>query len=233
MPDHFVETNIIIGYTVKWDRQAAVVQRYLDSTSGVGLRTSPRVLSEAEDVINKRRRLAKQAAKRIFQNFDSGRYLPSVDDIVDFVYGELSDYRDSVVDHVIQHIKDNESYYIGLTQDDNRRVLQATTEDIDDDFDSPINVISDIKSGKYDGFNCSIFTETKSDYSNYVVSAMVDNVLSEKPTDRDILLDAYHLTQKENIQTLYFVTIDRDFLDNESRLESRLGTIDIEHPDSV
>lgn len=233
MPDHFVETNIIIGYTVEWDRQAAVVQQYLDSTVGVGFRTSPRVLSEAEDVVNKRRRLAKQAAKRIFENFDPGTTRPSVDVIVDFVYGELRDFRHPVVDHVIQHIKDNESYYIGLTQADTRRVLEATTDDIDDDFESPITVIAAIRSGECDGFDCSIFTEVKSDYRNYVMFDMVDNVLSGKPTDRDILLDAYHLTQKENIQTVYFVTMDGDFLDNESRLEARLGTIDIEHPDSI
>lgn len=93
MPDHFVETNIIIGYPVDWDRQAPVVRPYLDSLSGINLHTSRRVLEEAEDVINDRRRLAKQAARRIFQDLDAGRHRPGTQQIVDFVWGELSHCR--------------------------------------------------------------------------------------------------------------------------------------------
>lgn len=233
MSNHFVETNIIIGYTVDWDRQAPVVRQYIASTSGVDLHTSLRVLSEAEGVVNDRRRLAKQAAKRIFENFDAGSRRPSVDDIVDFVYGELSHYGASIVDHVIQHIRDNEDYYIGLTQVNNRRVLELTTDDIDGDFDSPIGLISAIRAHNCDDFDCSVFFDIEDDYSDYAVFATVDNVLSDKPTDRDILMDAYHLTQEGDVQSLYFVTTDGDFLDSESRLESRLGTVDIEHPRSV
>lgn len=233
MSNHFVETNIIIGYTVDWDRQAPIVRQYIASTSGADLHTSPRVLSEAEGVVNDRRRLAKQAAKRIFQNFDAGSHRPTIDDIVDFVYGELVHYGELVVDHIIQHIRDNEDYYVGLTQVDNRRVLELTTDDIDDDFDSPIGLISAIRAHNCDDFDCSVFSDIEDDYSDYAVFAMVDNVLSDKPTDRDILMDAYHLTQEGGVQSLYFVTTDGDFLDSESRLESRLGTVDIEHPSSV
>lgn len=93
MPDHFVETNIIIGYPVDWDRQAPVVRPYLDSLSGINLHKSRRVLEEAEDVINDRRRLAKQAARRIFQDLDAGRHRPGTQQIVDFVWGELSHCR--------------------------------------------------------------------------------------------------------------------------------------------
>lgn len=233
MPDHFVETNIIIGYPVDWDRQAPVVRPYLDSLSGINLHTSRRVLEEAEDVINDRRRLAKQAARRIFQDLDAGRHRPGTQQIVDFVWGELSHCRDSVVDHVIQHIRDNENYYIGLTQVDSRRALEATTDDIDDDFDSAIDIITDIRNHNCDGFDCSVFVDIKQDYSGYAVFSTVDSILSVEPNDRDILLDSYHLTQEENLQLVYFVTTDGDLLDNESRLESCLGTVDIEHPDSV
>lgn len=233
MPDHFVETNIIIGYTVDWDRQAQVVRTYLDSLSGIDLHTSPRVLTEAEDVVNDRRRLAKQAARRIFQDFEAGRHRPETQQIVDFIWRELRHNRESVVDHVIQHIRDNENYYIGLTQVDNRRVLEATTDDIDDDFDAAINIITDIRDHSYDGFDCSIFVDIKQDYSTLSVFSTINGILSDEPNDRDILLDSYHLTQKENIQLLYFITTDGDFLNNESRLESCLGTVDIEHPNSV
>lgn len=233
MSEHFVETNIIIGYTVDWDRQVPVVRSYLGSLSGVNLHTSSRVLEEAEDVINDRRRLAKQAARRIYQDFNAGRRRPQTQQIVDFVWGELSNYRESVVDHVIQHIRDNENYYIGLTQVENRRVLEATTDDIDDDFDAAIDIITDIRNHNCGGFDCSVFIDIKQDYSSFGIFSTVDSILSVKPNDRDILLDSYHLAQENNIQLLYFVTTDNDFLDNESQLESCLGTVDIEHPSSV
>lgn len=231
--DHFVETNIIIGYTVEWDRQVSTVEEYLDGISDVELRTSIRVLDEAEKVVNERRRVTKQAANKIFQDFDAGRGRPQVDEIVDFVYKELSHYRDAVVDHVIQHIKDNENYYIGLTQVTSRRGLASTTGDIDDDFDDPLDLISAIRRERCTDFQCSIFQDTESDYRNYAVYNTVARTLSGSPNDRDILLDAYHLTKVKSLQLLYFVTMDRDLTDNESTLESRLGTVDIEHPSSL
>ncbi|WP_277543559.1 hypothetical protein [Haloarcula laminariae] len=233
MPDHFVETNIIIGYTVEWDRQAPVVKSYLDSLSGIDLHTSPRVLSEAENVVNERRRLAKQAARHIFQDFETGHRRPGIDEIVDFVWKKLSDCRDAAVDHVIQHIEDNEYYYTGLTQVDSRNGLQSTSDDIDDDFDAAVNIIVNIRNQNCDGFEPEIFTNINQNYNNYSVFSTIDRILSGKPTDRDILLDSYHLTQKESLSLLYFVTMDGDFLDNDSDIESCLGTVDVEHPNSV
>jgi hypothetical protein len=233
MPDHFIETNIIIGYTVDWDQQAPVVKQYLDSIHSIDLYTSPRVLTEAEDVVNDRRRLTKQAAQLIFQDFDAGRHQPPIQQIVDFVWRELSHYRDSVVSHVVQHIRDNEHYYIGLTQVDTRTVLERTTDDIDDDFDAVIEIITRIRNHNCNGLDCSVFANIKQDYSSLSVFGTVDGILSNKSNDRDILLDSYHLTQEESLNPLYFVTMDSDFLDNESQLESCLSTVDIEHPTTV
>lgn len=233
MPDHFIETNIIIGYTVDWDQQAPVVKQYLDSITSINLHTSPRVLTEAEDVVNDRRRLTKQAAQLIFQDFDAGRHQPPIQQIVDFVWRELSHYRDSVVSHVVQHIRDHEQYYIGLTQVDTRTVLERTTDDIDDDFDAVISIITSIRNHNCDGLSCSVFTNIEQDYSTLSVFGTVDSILSGKSNDRDILLDSYHLTQEESLNPLYFVTMDGDFLDNESQLESCLNTVDIEHPTTV
>lgn len=233
MPDHFVETNIVIGYTVEWDRQWPTVQRYFDAASEGTLYTSPRVLTEAEDVVNERRRLAKQAARRIFREFEAAqRGRQPIDQIVDFVYGEFSHCRNSVVDHVIQHIEDNPGYYIGLTQVDTRRVLESTTEDIDDDFAVPIDVIDDLRRQRCADLDCSVFTDILEDYSDYAVFVSVDS-LSCGRMDKYILMDAFHLSQTEGIDPLHFVTMDGHFLDNESYLERRLGCIDIEHPDDV
>lgn len=233
MSDHFIETNLVIGYTVDWDRQAPVARGYIDSIAAIDLHTSPRVLTEAEDVVNERRRLTKQAARRIFQDFETGRMAPSVDQIVDFTYRELSHCRNSVVDHVIQYIKDHSGYFIGLTESNSRKALEATTDDIDTDFNSPIQLITSIRNHNCDGLNCTVFFGIEDDYSHYTVFGGVDAILSDSPNDRDILMDAYHLTQDNGLDSLYFVTMDGDFLDNEPELESRLGIVDIEHPRSV
>ncbi|MDS0261720.1 hypothetical protein NDI56_20155 [Haloarcula sp. S1CR25-12] len=209
------------------------MRSYIDSLSGIDLHTSPRVLSEAEDVVNERRRLAKQAAKHIFQDFEAGYSRPGVDEIVDFVWKKLSHCRDAAVDHVIQHIKDNEHYYTGLTQVSSRTGLQSTSDDIDDDFNAAVNMIANIRNQNCDGFKPEIFKNINHNYNNYSVFSTIDKILSGKPTDRDILLDSYHLTQEESLSLLYFVTMDGDFLDNESDIESCLSTVDVEHPSSI
>lgn len=235
MADHFVETNIVIGYTVDWDRQSPVVREYLDSrTSATNIHTSPRVLEEAEGVVNDRRRAAKQAARLVFEKFEAGDHHPPVDQVVDFVRSELSHERDAVVDHVIQHVKDHEYYYSGLTQTSADSARSSTISDIDADFDEPVAIVEALRNGSLSEFDCRVFTDILTDYSStYTCFSSIDDILTDSPKDRDILFDAYHLTQEDGLQLLCFVTMDRHFLDNESLLESELETMDVESPETA
>ena len=234
MPKDFIETNIIIGYTVDWDRQSSVVQQYVETRAdGVDIHTCSRVLGEAEDVINDRKRLAKQAARRVFQDCNApGRNTP-VNQVINFVRRELSHKRDAEVDHVIQHIKDNEYYYAGLTQTNSTSALQRTIADIDSDFNGAVAVVRSIRNHNCSELDCAIFTEGLQDYSSYGVFNRVNQILSNSPNDRDILMDSYHLTQENGIGCLHFITMDGDLLNNETQLESLLNTIDIESPGSI
>lgn len=231
MPNHFIETNLIIGYTVDWDRQAPVVDTYLDSITGTDLYTSRRVLTEAEDVVNKRRRLAKQAARRIFQDFDTSHSQPKINDIIKFITRELNHCSDSAVDHVIQHINDNNYYYTGLTQVDNRKVLERTNGDIDEDFEGALKIIRELRDSESNGLDIFVFNNIKNNYKENESFSTINQLLSGN--DRDILFDSNRLAQEKDINLLYFVTIDSDFLDNKSDIESCLGKINIEHPKSV
>jgi hypothetical protein len=234
MPEDFAETNIIIGYTVDWDRQSSIVQQYVESrASQTHLHTCSRVLDEAEDVINERRRVAKQAARIVFQDFEVSDYHPPVDQIVDFVRRELSHKRDAVVDHVIQHIQDHEYYYSGLSQTDSTNALTGTIADIDSDFDDATAVVQSLRNRNCPELDCEIFTAGLEDYSTCGLFDDVNQILSDSPNDRDILLDTHHLTQENGIDDMYFITMDADLLDNEPQLESLLSTIDIESPSSV
>ena len=237
MPDcretrDFIETNIIIGYTVDWDRHQASVQEYIESRSDqVDMYTCARVLKEAEDVVSARRRVAKQAAKLVFQNFDGSVEPFEIDDVVGFVRKELGNNRDPVVDHVIQHIKDNRREYTGLTKVESETELQRVVRKIDTDFNGAIAVVDSIRKRNCSELDCTIFPTSFPDLSGYGVFDNVDAILSG--LDRDILMDSYHLTQENEIETIYFVTMDGDLIGNESSLECLLDSIDIESPDSL
>jgi hypothetical protein len=233
MAEHFVETNIVIGSTVAWDRQSATVEGYLQSiTDEVTLWTSARVLDEAEKVVNDRRSAAKQAARRIFDDFDAPNQHPPIEQVINFVRGELSHLRDTVVDHVIQHIKDNEYVYSGLTQIDSRRGLSNTMSDIDSDFDDVIDVLDGIRRQDRPELEYTVFTEIKREYSGYSCYSTVDRLLTDSPNDRAILMDSYHLSKENDLQLVLFITMDSDILDNETELEATLDTIEISHPQS-
>jgi hypothetical protein len=230
MSDHFIETNIVVAHTVDWDSLRPIVAQYIEEHEGeVDTHTSVRVLDEAEDVVNDRRRVAKQAARLIFQNFQTGSRDPPVDQIVGFVRSELNHVRDSVVNHVIQHIRDHEYYYSGLTQTDSGNALASTNGDIDDDFDEPIKEINAIRRADAD-LQCAVFSNILSDYSTYAEYSDVNGVLSDSPNDRDILFDSYHLTQETDVSNIHMVTMDGDLLDNKSALESYLSTVTISDP---
>jgi hypothetical protein len=191
-------------------------------------------LDEAEKVISDRRRSAKQAARLIFQDFDGSVDESQINQIIDFVMKELDNERDSVVDHVIQHIKGNKGYYTGLTQTDSRMVLDGAASDIDSDFNQAIDIVNSIRKQNSPEFNCTIFPKYLPDHSLYSIFPEVDRTLSESPNDRDILMDSYHLTQENEIEDIYFVTKDgSDILSNESLLEDLLPPIDIEPPETL
>lgn len=237
MPNDFIETNIVIGYTVDWDRQSSVVGQYLENRpTNTTLHTSPRVLDEAERVITDRRRIAKQAARRLFQDFESdggdlGDGRPNIEDVVDFVYSDLDSQRESVRDHVIQHIRDNQFYYTGVTQVDSERGLQLTLEDIDADFAAPLDVIEALRTVQYQDLQVEIFDDIRPDYENILpVYDAVNAHLEDSPLDRDILLDSFRLSEAEGMDGLFFVTLDSDILDYERELEEILTTVDIQHP---
>jgi hypothetical protein len=131
--DHFVETNLVIGYTVDWDRHMEVVENYISSSGADPIYTSDRVLNEAEKVITDRRRLAVQAANQVYREFEGSPPI-SVDDVVGFVWKVLSNQQNSAVDHVIQYIEQNQSLYKGLIEANSSNFLKLTIEDIQSDF---------------------------------------------------------------------------------------------------
>lgn len=230
----FVETNVIIGETVDWDRQSSTIAAYHDRLAGqVDRWTSVRVLAEATDVVRARRRASRQAARLVFEEFEPAERefassRPPVDQLAGFLRGTLGG-RDAVVDHVIQYVRSRPALFVGLTQTDSERALQRTIEDVGEDFDAAIDVIESIRTG---GTDITVFTDVPRSYESHDDYDAVAAVLGESPVDRAILFDADRLA-RESEETVTLVTMDGDLLDPTDRLSEILGTVVIAHPDGL
>ena len=228
---HFIDTNLVIGYTVKWDRHHKTIEKYTTACKHTSVYATERVLAEAEKVVNTRRRLASQAARRVFQDF-SGNSPIATSDIVNFTRKELSSQPDSAVDHVIQYIKNEQTLYKSLVGTSSQNALRLTVNDIKSDFGAAIGVIEDLRLATDPDFDLDLFTGHLQDYSGvYSFCNRLKNILSGSTVDRDILLDAHHLTQTTGPSSLHFVTMDFHHIHaNSSDIEALLSKVTIKKP---
>ncbi len=236
MPDefpssHFVDTNILIGHSVAWDDQSHPVERYTSSSSFVESDhwASEAVLDEAEDVVNKQRRLARQAAKVVFEQGNTDGGLNAKQDLINLVRRE---FDDDSIRGVLNLIEDFPHLFIGLTQSESRRALTATMNDLKDRFEKPNKFIEELRDGEEDFFSLNIFRDRPASYADLYNSAFDDlDSLMENKADRDILFDSYHLLSSNGMSGLVFVTTDRgDILSVNDEIEEYLGGILIRSP---
>lgn len=236
MVSHFIETNILIGYTVNWDNQSSKVNGYLNAVdTAVDLSTSIRAVDEAKKVITERRQPTVQAARLVFEEFEAHTDRPSKSDIIGFLRPKLDHLRDAVRSHVFDYIEHEISMFRGLATEDSHRVLRLTIGDISEDFNNAVDLLDDIKKGRVPTFDCQIFDDCPDSYDGvYPVFSTVNSILNNSPNDRDLILDAFHLKMEDKIPSpVYFVTTDYgDILSNGQRLSDSLPGIDFRDPSS-
>lgn len=230
--DHFIDTNLVIGYTVAWDNHRPKVKKYVNFCKDISVYATERVLTEAERVINERRRLASQAANRIFHDF-SGTPPINLDHVVNFTRRELGGNPSNAVDHVIQYIKSEPTLYKSLIGTDNPNALNLTVDDINSDFNQAVDVIDQLRLATDPDFDLELFTGHLQDHSSeYSCFSRLDSIFGSSTVDRDILLDAHHFTQTTGPSPLQFVTMDFHHIHaNSGDIESLLGGIQIKKPD--
>lgn len=236
MPDefpsqHFVDTNILIGYSVAWDNQSHPVEQYTSSGSfheSVHW-ASEAVLDEAEDVVNKQRRLARQAAKIVFEQGNTGAGPNAEQDLINLV---RSEFNDDSISGVLNLIEDRPHLFIGLTQTDSRHALIATINDLKDLFDKPSKFVDQLREGEEDFFSLNIFRSRPDSYADIYDSTFDDlDDLIENKADRDILFDSYHLLRSNGMSGLVFVTADHtDILSVNDEIEVCLDGVLIRSP---
>ena len=222
----FWDTNLLLGYTVDWDRLGPPVDTYLQARgSHRETIASTRVFEEARRVVEKQRRRARTAADRVFEQFDAGRH-DTVDDVKDFVCAEFADDWGKV-DPVLDYIDHHGSAFLGLTQTNSERALRSTFEEITDDFAEPDDSVQRLRRGggalaleQFTGGLDSYRSEYAARYDE------LDTLLDD--TDRDLLLDSHHAVAVTGRSSLGFATFDRgDIADNHKPIEACLDGVSV------
>ncbi|MDH5020385.1 hypothetical protein [Halobacterium rubrum] len=232
--DHFIDTNILIGYTVEWDNQRDPVSEYTSANpyAEAAIHTSEAVLDEAEDVVNKQRRLAKQAARKVFEDCDTDGGVNAEQDIIDFIRSEFDDDSIRGVLRLVSHIP---NLYIGLSQSDNTRALSANVGDIDECFEDPTDFVRALRDESQRPIDLNVFRDRPSSYSQQYEPEYrdLDNLIENK-ADRDILLDSYRLADTDGIEEIAFISTDEgDILSNDTGIESSLTVVSVFHPQAL
>lgn len=238
--DHFADTNVIIGYTVNWDRLENVVTTYLGCLDeGCTVHFSTRAIKEAIGVVRRQRRLAKRAARCVFEDFDPSGSHNEVEHIKSFVLSELGSGAGnppvSGLGGLLEFIGTNDGLFVGLTQVNHRFVFEANASDIDAEFEETILLLEGLLSGAVDEDWISIYVCGEGDYSSlYTQFKAIDALLKDEPTDRDLLFDAFHFLQTNGLPGIVFVTDDcDDFISNRDEIEKELEGICIHTPNEV
>lgn len=215
---HFLDTNVLLGRTLTWECDSDL-ESYL-STFGhsVDAHTSDRVFSEAERVVRRLRRLAKQAGRCVFQQY--GRQSGYVDtgDIVDTIWSEMIDsVRRNTLSGVCEYVKlveadDNHPpLYTNLSRTNAKSQLERLNTVVDDDFEKIERSLDMIRRPDGDTLPVAEFDETccpstyAAQYSS--VYAGVDDLV-DNSADRNVLLDAHHFCVERDETSVTFTSMD-------------------------
>lgn len=222
----FWDTNIILGYTVRWDDLGSPVESYLSSrATDRELITSTRVFDEALGVVETQRKRAREAADRVFERFESSRY-DTIEDVKKFVHREYAEDWGKV-GPILGYIDYHDGAFLGLTRTDSERALRSTFEEISEDFDAPKRVIQRLKA-ENDQMALAHFDQGLIRYDSQYDEEYEELTSLLDDLDRDILLDSYHLVTVTTRSGTAFVTFDaNDFVDNSDAIELCLPGVSI------
>lgn len=235
---HFVDTNILVGHTVEWDRLGGTVGTYLhDVGQYCTIYSSPRAVKEALYVVRQQRRLAKKATEIVYEEYDRAETYGEIEHIKNFVYSELADGSGDTtgIGGVLALIEEKENTFEGLTKVDTRSIFDQLSGEIDAAFEEPIGFLEALQEMAEEELPVRLFWETATDYENqYPQYSGLADIFADEPTDRDLLFDAFHMLTTMGLASLRFVTDDRDdFISNRDRIQESLPGIVISRPDEV
>lgn len=225
---HFLDTNILIGYTVDWDPHHHPCDQYIQATKAHGccLHTSQRVYEEARNKIEEVKRKSKQVLERIPETFDAKPVIRVKPHIRDFTLQVLSDFEDdSTISAIIQYFSYRNpkmrSYIDGAIQAPEMRTQ------LDNDFQRPLNLLTKLKAGKS---HIKLFDQKPTWYPQTYSHEFnrLENII-EHTSDTYIALDAYHLLHEKDYPNLVLASLDKHLINPQvkTNIESCLSSIQL------
>jgi len=221
---HFVDSNMVIGFTVGWDNPNATCKKYMKKArkEKCNLYTSKTVKEEVEEVLEKARRKLKQALFKIHKDFNYVSSQTLKKDLKGFLrkhFGNLKSVVMNYISHRLNEIRD-------LIK--NPQKLDAKLGMVDKDLDEPMNFIYNLASDET--VFCYI-REVPEDYTTVFENKWraLSRILHTK--DRYIILDAYHFLKSNGIQRMVFVSLDKDFIKNgtKEKIENHLSGLSVHY----
>lgn len=226
-PIDFLDTNVVLGYTIQWDAYTTEVERYIDDRGNEQeLVTSTRVFEEALSVVEKQRKRAREVADEIFEGFDPSHF-DTVEDVKGFVRREYRSEWDKL-GPILEYIEYHDGGYLGLTETDAEMALRRLYDEIEEDFRAPLVAVRRLRNESEPDVDLRHFDQGLGDYETVYRREFdsLDSFLDDK--DRDILLDCYYMVMETRTEEVVFVTFDKnDIVDNSQQIEEHLTSIQI------
>lgn len=218
---HFLDANLLIGFSVKWDDMHSPSAYYFDISTAEYV-TSIRVHEEARKVVETCRRRTLQVAAHVADDFSIGEEYRLLDDLQRFVDREFDDLKSPVK----KYISHRESIFQQLAHSPPDNLKNELQQQIKQDFQVAVAFLQKLKTPES---SLHIWTDAPEDHSPTYPGKFSDlNQIMENSDDRDLLLDAYHYFEKQQEDTLLIATLDRsDFVEDRSTLEDTLRSIKI------
>jgi len=223
--NHFLDTNVIIGYSVRWDNHSKACKSYFSEIKNnrCDLHTSITVENEARTVIEECRRLVLQAIDALSSSFSSRNITQLNNDLFNFLTKQFSDEKRFSAMKSYVEFKFTRIRNLLL----NGRSLSELIPEVRKDFKNPIQFLNIIKNNQ----KCSpirLSYETLNNYSTEYPQKHnnLDNIMENKK-DRDIAFDAYHLMCNEDFDEIVLSSLDSDFVDDnfKSKIEDILDGV--------
>jgi len=218
---HFIDANLLIGFSVEWDQQNSASKFYFNRGSPAYI-TSERVYEEARGVVEQCRRQTLQVATHVAMEFDSGLESQLFDDIHRFIDLHFDDLKSPVKEYV----EYNRPAFRTLSGDPPEQETDRIKSEIRDDYKTPLRFLAKLC---HDSDILGIWTEAPTDHEDIYdgLYESLDDIMTNKD-DRDLLLDAHDFLVVTGRDGLLVATLDRsDFIDDREALESVLDPIEI------
>lgn len=207
---HFLDTNVIIGYTVEWDDHNHFSEKYFSEAceNDCKLHTSVRVGEEARTVVEDCRRLILQAFELLSSDFKPREDRNLRRDMFNFLIDNFSDR---------ERFSSLKKYLEYKFMDIRNLVLRGYTLDkvmgeVQDDFRLPLEFLHSMKNDENNDIH--FFDNVPPKYSSVYPQkfSKLDSIMENK-SDRDIAFDAFHLKREKDYPEIVLSSFDSDFVD--------------------